>query len=109
MTEELAISQFLLLTTKCLILRPWLETDAESLYKYSKDPHIGIPAGWSPHKSVEERLDIIKNVLRGKECYAICEKENKEAIGAIALKLNGNCWHETRKLIQSFIRSKNIL
>ena len=79
-----------ILTTKRLILRPWLETDAESLYKYAKDPDIGIPAGWPPHKSVEESLDIIKNVLRGKESYAICEKENKEAIGAIALKLNGN-------------------
>ncbi len=79
-----------ILTTERLILRPWLETDAESLYKYAKDPDIGLPAGWPPHKSVEESLDIIKNVLRGKESYAICEKENDEAIGAIALKLNGN-------------------
>ena len=78
-----------ILTTKRLLLRPWLETDAESLYKYAKDPDIGLPAGWPPHKSVEESLDIIKNVLRGKESYAICEKDNNEAIGAIALKLNG--------------------
>ena len=35
-----------ILTTKRLILRPWLETDAESLYKYAKDPDIGLPAGW---------------------------------------------------------------
>ena len=79
-----------ILTTKRLILRPWLETDAESLYKYAKDPDIGIPAGWPPHKSVEESLDVIKNVLRGKESYAICGKDNNEAIGAIALKLNGS-------------------
>ena len=79
-----------ILTTERLILRPWLETDAESLYKYAKDPDIGIPAGWPPHKSVEESLDIIKNVLRGEESYAICEKDNDEAIGAIALKLNGS-------------------
>ena len=79
-----------ILTTKRLILRPWLETDAESLYKYAKDPDIGIPAGWPPHKSVEESLDIIKNVLRDKESYAICKKDNDEAIGAIALKFNGS-------------------
>ena len=69
-----------ILTTKRLILRPWLEMDAESLYKYAKDPDIGIPAGWPPHKSVEESLDIIKNVLRGKESYAICEKDNDEVL-----------------------------
>lgn len=68
--------------TKRLVLRPWMETDAGSLYKYAKDPDIGLPAGWTPHKSVEESLDIIKNVLSG--------KENNEVIGAIALKLNGN-------------------
>ena len=38
-----------ILSTKRLILRPWLEKDAESLYKYAKDPDIGIPAGWPPH------------------------------------------------------------
>ena len=58
------------LKTKRLILRPWLEADAESLYNYAKDPDIGIPAGWPPHKSREESLDIIKNVLRGRKlCY----------------------------------------
>lgn len=79
-----------ILETKRLILRPWLESDAESLYKYAKDPDIGIPAGWPPHKSVEESLEIIKTVLMGKESYAICEKGTNEVIGAIALKLNGN-------------------
>ena len=43
-----------ILETNRLILRPWLESDAESLYKYAKDPDIGLPAGWPPHKSVEE-------------------------------------------------------
>lgn len=46
--------------------------------------------GWPPHQSVEESLDIIKNVLNGKEAYAICLKEDGKAIGAIELKLNGH-------------------
>ncbi len=74
--------------TKRLILRPWREEDAESLYEYAKDPDVGPIAGWQPHKSVEESLYIIRNVLNGSECYAICEKENNKAIGSIELMLN---------------------
>ena len=33
------------LNTRRLTLRPWTEADTESLYKYAKDPEIGIPAG----------------------------------------------------------------
>ncbi len=75
------------LTTERLILRPWVESDAESLYKYAKDPDIGPIAGWPPHKSVEESRHIIKAVLSMPHSYAICEKDNGIAIGAIALKI----------------------
>lgn len=80
----------MILTTKRLVLRPWVEKDAESLFKYASDPSIGPIAGWPPHKSVEESLNVIKNVFIGAECYAICEKENNKAIGAVELKLNGH-------------------
>ena len=76
--------------TERLILRKWTEADAESLFKYAKDPEVGPIAGWPPHKSVEESLDVIRNVFNGQECYAICEKENGKAIGAIELKLKGH-------------------
>lgn len=76
--------------TKRLVLRKWTEADAESLYEYAKDPEVGPIAGWPPHKSVEESLDVIRNVFNGPECYAICEKENGKAIGAIELKLKGH-------------------
>ena len=80
----------MILTTERLVLRPWTEADAESLYKYAKDPDVGNPAGWQAHKSLEESLDVIKNVLNGAECYAICEKGDTKAIGSIELKLNGH-------------------
>ena len=79
-----------MLQTKRLALRPWTETDAESLYAYAKDPDIGPIAGWPAHTSVGESLDAIRNVLTGAECYAICEKGSDRAIGAIELKLNGH-------------------
>lgn len=79
-----------MLKTERLILRKWTQADAESLFEYAKDPLIGPIAGWQPHKSIEESLDIITNVLNGRECYALCEKENGKAIGCIELRLNGH-------------------
>lgn len=78
------------LQTERLVLRPWRESDAEALYKYAKNPHIGLPAGWPPHTSVEESLDIIRNVFNGPEDYAIAlASDSDTAIGAIALTLAG--------------------
>ena len=57
-----------MITTERLILRKWEETDAESLFEYASDPDVGPIAGWPPHRSVEESLDVIRNVFRGAEC-----------------------------------------
>ena len=78
------------LITARLILRRWEDSDAEDLYKYASDPDVGPIAGWPPHRNIEESRDVIKNVLSGKEAYAICLKEDGKAIGAIELKLNGH-------------------
>ena len=53
-------------------------------------PDVGPIAGWPPHQSIDESLNVIRNVLNGKEAYAICLKEDGKAIGAIELKLNGH-------------------
>ena len=79
-----------MLKTERLLLRKWTEADADSLFQYASDPEVGPITGWPPHKSVEESKEIIRNVLNGPECYAICEKENNIAIGSIELCLNGN-------------------
>ncbi len=76
--------------TERLILRRWTEGDVGELFKYASDPDVGPIAGWPAHQSIEESLDVIKNVFNGKEAYAICLKEDDRAIGAIELKLNGH-------------------
>ncbi len=76
--------------TERLLLRRWNENDAENLYKYACDPDVGPIAGWPAHQSIDESRDVIRNVLNGKEAYAICLKEDGRAIGAIELKLNGH-------------------
>ena len=53
----------MILKTNRLILRPWEESDAENLYRYASDPKVGPIAGWPVHTSVENSLDIIRNVL----------------------------------------------
>ena len=78
----------MLMETERLILRHWRDDDAKDLFEYAKDPAVGPIAGWPPHQSVEESLDVIRNVLNQPEAYAICLKDDK-AIGAIELKLNG--------------------
>lgn len=78
------------LQTERLLLRPWQQEDAENLFEYAKNPNVGPIAGWAPHKNIQESKEIIKNILNGKECYAICLKEDGKAIGSIELKLNGH-------------------
>ena len=56
----------MVLSTERLLLRPWEETDAESLYEYAKNPAVGPIAGWSPHKNIEVSRDVIQNVFNGK-------------------------------------------
>ena len=73
------------LETDRLLLRPWEETDAASLYEYAKDERVGPIAGWPIHTSVENSRDIIKTVLSAPETYAVCLKEDNKAIGSIGL------------------------
>lgn len=80
----------MILETEHLILRKWKDSDAETLYKYAKDPAVGPIAGWPPHESIDESLNVIRNVFNAPESYAICLKDSDEPIGSIELKLNGH-------------------
>ena len=77
----------MILQTERLILRPWYETDAESLFEYAADEHVGPSAGWPPHTSVENSREVIRTVLSEPETYAVCLKEDNRAIGSIGLMI----------------------
>ena len=77
------------ITTERLILRPWEEADAESLYEYAKDPAVGPAAGWPPHTSVENSRKIICTVLSKPETYAVCLRDTGAPIGSIGLMAGG--------------------
>ena len=73
----------MILQTERLILRPWRESDAGALYKYASDPEVGPRAGWPPHKSEQESLEIIRTVFSGEGMWAIELKQTGEAIGCV--------------------------
>lgn len=77
----------MILTTKRLILRPWEERDAESLYKIAKDPDVLPAAGGMVHANAAFSLKFIKHRLSKEETYAIVLKDTDTPIGNIALKL----------------------
>ncbi|MCQ2416995.1 MAG: GNAT family N-acetyltransferase [Oscillospiraceae bacterium] len=77
----------MVLETKRLTLRPFQDSDAESIYEYAKDPRVGPIAGWPVHTSVENSLEIIRNVLAVPETYAVCLKDDNKAIGSIGLMI----------------------
>ncbi len=67
--------------TERLLLRPWDENDADALFKYASDPEVGPRAGWPPHKSREESLNIIRTLFSSEGMWAVVWKETCEAIG----------------------------
>ena len=73
--------------TDRLILRPFTEQDAESIYEYAKDDRVGPIACWPVHESVEDSRNIIREVLSVPETYAVCLKSDNRAIGSIGLMI----------------------
>lgn len=81
----------MILKTANLTLRPWQEDDAECLYHFAKNPNIGPIAGWPPHESVEDSLNIIKTVFSKRETYAIIK--DGIPIGCVALLFHPDTNH----------------
>ena len=74
-----------------IVLRPWRENDAAALYKYASNPEVGPRAGWPPHKSIKESLEIIRTVFHSDTTWAIVNKETGEPIGAMGyMNSDGN-------------------
>ena len=78
--------------TNRIILRPWRDSDAAALYKWASDPDVGPRAGWAPHKSPEESLDVIRTVFKdATNTWAIELKKTGEAIGAMGYGPSCDC------------------
>ena len=80
----------MILKTKRLILRSWLQEDANSLYKYAKDSRVGPAAGWPVHTSVENSRQIIKDIFSKEETYAVTLKDKDIAIGCVSISIGSS-------------------
>ncbi|WP_249451723.1 GNAT family N-acetyltransferase, partial [Acinetobacter baumannii] len=49
------------------------------------DPDIGPAAGWPPHTSVENSLEIIRTVFAAPETYAVVPKGSGEPVGCCGI------------------------
>lgn len=77
----------MILETKRLLLRPWVDSDAEDLYRYASHPDVGPIAGWPVHTIVENSLEIIHGVLSEPETYAVVLKEVGHTVGSIGVMI----------------------
>ena len=73
------------LVTGRLVLRAWRESDAGTLYEYARDPEVGPAAGWPPHTSVEDSLNVIRTVFSAPETYAVVLKSTGEPVGSAGM------------------------
>ncbi len=72
----------MMLETQRTILRPFTEADAADVYAYCKDPQVGPIAGWKPHESLEESLEIIRTVFSAPNTFAVVDRETGRVIGS---------------------------
>lgn len=74
-----------------ILLRHWHESDADVLYEYASEPEVGERAGWPPHKSREESLEIIRTVFNNPTTWAIVLKETGKVVGAMGYGPSCDC------------------
>ena len=74
------------LLTKRLLLRAIDTDDIDDIFEYSRTENVGPNAGWKPHESKEETLEVMKAIFLGKEnIWGIILKNCNKMIGSIGL------------------------
>lgn len=80
MTEITGKTETTEISTSRLLLRPFRQSDAASLYRFASDPKVALPAAWNPHKSVDESRTIIQTVFSAPLTWAITLKDDDESV-----------------------------
>ena len=74
-----------IIETERLILRPWREEDAAELYRWASDPEVGPAAGWAPHESVEDSLNVLRTILIKPDTWAVTQKGSDAPVGSVGI------------------------
>ena len=83
MNVEIDITN-VVLTTERLTLRPWLLSDLDDLYEYASVDGVGQMAGWKPHESREEALEILRRFIDRKRTFAL--EYGGKVIGSLGIE-----------------------
>lgn len=67
-----------------LVIRPWRLSDVNDLFEYASIPEVGLMAGWPPHESKDESLEIVKKFIDGKSTFAL--ECNEKVIGSVGIE-----------------------
>ena len=70
MNKRINISNVVLKTER-LILRPWKKEDLQDFYEYASVDGVGQPAGWLPHKNIDESKIILTMFIERKHALAL--------------------------------------
>ena len=81
----------MIMETDRILLRHWQDSDADVLYEYAKEPEVGERAGWPPHNSREQSLEIIRTVFNNPTTWAIVLKETERVVGAMGYGPSCDC------------------
>ena len=73
----------MVIETKRLILRPFLETDAADVYEYLKEPEVNCFASMKLHSLDEAREEMKKRLGETEYYFAITLKDGGKVIGEI--------------------------
>ena len=83
MNAQIDISNVVLKTER-LVLRPWRIEDLDDFFEYASVDGVGQMAGWAPHKTKEESLQILNRFIEHKRTFAL-EYKGK-VIGSLGIE-----------------------
>lgn len=93
------------LQTPRLLLRPWLASDLDDLYRYASVPGVGEMAGWQPHQSPQVSEEVLQGWLEKREVLALVLRETGRVIGSLGL--HNSSWANEDEAYQA-LRLKEI-
>lgn len=71
--------------TERLRLRPWREDDAAELYRRASDPLVGPAAGWVPHQSEADSLEVLRTILMKENTWAVTLRGSDTPEGSLGV------------------------
>lgn len=67
-----------------VVLRPWEWSDLDDFYTYASVDGVGQPAGWTPHKSIDESRAILSHFIKDKRVF--CIEYGGRAVGSLGVE-----------------------